>query len=73
MILLAHGANPNFCRIDGASPLWIAAQMGHDHIVRVLLKNGAQVDALRCVSQQWISIKITRVSKLNYIWLYVQT
>lgn len=25
--------------------------MGHDHIVRVLLKNGAHVDAVRCVSR----------------------
>lgn len=47
-MLLAEGANLNACRIDGASPLWIAAQMGHDHIVRLLLKNGAQVDAVRC-------------------------
>lgn len=49
--LLAQGCNPNVCRIDGASPLWIAAQMGHDHIVRILLKNGAYVDAVRCVSE----------------------
>lgn len=48
MQLLAEGCDPNVCRIDGASPLWIAAQMGHDHIVRVLLKNGARVDAVRC-------------------------
>lgn len=51
MMLLAEGADPNACRIDGASPLWIAAQMGHDHICRLLLKNGARVDAVRCVSQ----------------------
>lgn len=24
--------------------------MGHDHVVRILLKNGARVDAVRCVS-----------------------
>lgn len=50
MTLLAEGGDPNVCRIDGASPLWIAAQMGHDHIVRILLKNDAYVDAVRCVS-----------------------
>lgn len=50
LVLLAEGANPNVCRVDGASALWIAAQMGHDHIVRILLKNGAHVDAVRCVS-----------------------
>ncbi|EDW26082.1 GL25385 [Drosophila persimilis] len=36
-------------RIDGASPLWIAAQMGQDHICKVLLQNGANVDTVRCV------------------------
>lgn len=40
-----------------------AAQMGHDHIVRILLKNGAHVDAVRCVSftiilKSTISLKI---------------
>lgn len=50
MTLLSEGGDPNICRIDGASPLWIAAQMGHDHIVRILLKNGAYVDAVRSVS-----------------------
>lgn len=50
LALLGEDGDPNVCRIDGASPLWIASQMGHDHIVRVLLKNGARVDAVRCVS-----------------------
>lgn len=50
LTLLSEGGDPNICRIDGASSLWIASQMGHDHIVRVLLKNGARVDAVRCVS-----------------------
>lgn len=50
LTLIAEGGDPNVCRRDGASPLWIAAQMGHDHIVRILLKNGSHVDAVRCVS-----------------------
>lgn len=32
-MLLTEGANPDACRNDGATPLWIASQMGHDHIV----------------------------------------
>ena len=66
LTLLAEGGDPNICRIDGASPLWIAAQMGHDHIVRVLLKSGARVDAVRCVSWK-ISISAFGkiVDKLN--------
>lgn len=46
-MLLAAGANCDVPRNDGATPLWIASQMGHDHIVKVLLVNGAFVDAVR--------------------------
>lgn len=46
-MLLAAGANADVPRNDGATPLWIASQMGHDHIVKVLLQNGAYVDAVR--------------------------
>lgn len=49
LFLLAHGANPDSRRNDGASPLWIASQMGHDTIVRQLLKAGAKVDVVRRV------------------------
>lgn len=49
-MLLTEGAHPDVCRNDGATPLWIAAQMGHDHIVRMLLQHGARVDSVRCVS-----------------------
>ena len=44
---MAQGAEPDSRRTDGATPLWIAAQMGHDHIVAQLLKSGARVDAAR--------------------------
>ena len=46
-MLLAAGANADVPRNDGATPLWIASQMGHDHIVKLLLQNGANVDAVR--------------------------
>lgn len=34
-----------------ASPLWIAAQMGHTDVVRELLLAGADVDAMREVAK----------------------
>lgn len=34
---------------DGTAPLWMAAQMGHDEVVKVLLLRGADRDADRQV------------------------
>lgn len=48
--MLAQGAEADSRRTDGATPLWIAAQMGHDHVVSQLLKAGARVDSARHVS-----------------------
>lgn len=45
--LLRAGAAAGALRGDGASPLWIAAQCGHDHVARALLRAGAPVDAAR--------------------------
>ena len=35
---------------DGTAPLWIASQMGHSEVVRVMLLRGAERDAARHVS-----------------------
>lgn len=35
---------------DGTAPLWIASQMGHSDVVRVMLLRGADRDATRNVS-----------------------
>ena len=35
---------------DGTAPLWIASQMGHSEVVRVMLLRGAERDAARNVS-----------------------
>ena len=35
---------------DGTAPLWIASQMGHSDVVRVMLLRGADRDAARNVS-----------------------
>lgn len=42
-------------RQDGTAPLWIASQMGHSEVVRVMLLRGADRDAARNVSlsQSW--------------------
>lgn len=37
--LLKAGANPNCARIDGATPLFVAAQNDHREITRLLLEN----------------------------------
>ena len=50
-ILLDHGAKPvDSKRTDGATPLWIAAQMGWEDVCYTLLQRGADVNALRQVS-----------------------
>lgn len=48
MLLLSAGAHCDLARNDGATALWISAQMGHDHIVKLLLQNKAFVDSVRC-------------------------
>ena len=47
---------------DGASPLWIACQMGHLAIVQELLRAGAEVDAPREVN--FLTLISARVRKL---------
>lgn len=40
----------HFSPQDGTAPLWIASQMGHSEVVRVMLLRGAERDAARHVS-----------------------
>jgi len=42
-----------FCLQDGTAPLWIASQMGHSEVVRVMLLRGAERDAVRDVSSAY--------------------
>ena len=44
-----------YCSQDGASPLWIASQMGHSVIVKELLESSADVDAAREV---WFMLRV---------------
>lgn len=52
---------PPHGRQDGAAPLWIAAQMGHSEVVKVLLLRGADRDAERNVCRRFSSYEYTKV------------
>lgn len=43
--LIQHMANPDVQTIRGETPLHLAARANQTDIIRVLLRNGAQVDA----------------------------
>lgn len=55
IFLLQHNANPDVPTVRGETPLHLAARANQTDIIRILLRNGAQVDARARVSQ--ISLK----------------
>lgn len=57
-----------FCLQDGTAPLWIASQMGHSEVVRVMLLRGAERDAARDVS----STSSCALLQLNASWLFLR-
>ena len=48
--LIQHMANPDVQTVRGETPLHLAARANQTDIIRVLLRNGAQVDARARVS-----------------------
>ena len=48
--LLDRGADIHAQMVDGATPLFITAQNGHNELLKFLLKKGAEVDIKRKVS-----------------------
>lgn len=49
--LLQHDASPDVPTVRGETPLHLAARANQTDIIRILLRNGAQVDARARVSQ----------------------
>lgn len=45
LFLLQHGANPNSTTVRGETSLHLAARANQTDILRILLRNGAVVDA----------------------------
>lgn len=45
IFLLQHEANPDLPTVRGETPLHLAARANQTDIIRILLRNGAQVDA----------------------------
>lgn len=43
--LIQHGANPDVPTVRGETPLHLAARANQSDIIRILLRNGAHVDA----------------------------
>lgn len=48
--LLQHEASPDIPTVRGETPLHLAARANQTDIIRILLRNGAQVDARARVS-----------------------
>ena len=48
--LIQHGANPDFQTVRGETALHLAARANQTDIIRILLRNNAQVDARARVS-----------------------
>jgi len=54
LFLLQHGANPNSTTVRGETALHLAARANQTDILRILLRNGAYVDAKARVRRDWM-------------------
>jgi ankyrin repeat protein len=57
--LLQHNANPDVPTVRGETPLHLAARANQTDIIRILLRNGAQVDAKARVSNLFSIITLS--------------
>lgn len=58
IFLLQHEANPDVPTVRGETPLHLAARANQTDIIRILLRNGAKVDARARVSYLFLYIFI---------------
>ena len=58
-------------RFDGVTPLWMAAQMDNNHIIRLLLRAGASPTIPRNVCAHLFFFSFTHLLKFQYITLLV--
>lgn len=56
LYLLQHGSNPNTTTVRGETALHLAARANQTEIIRILLRNGASVDARARVSHSSFSL-----------------
>lgn len=55
--LIQHMANPDVQTVRGETPMHLAVRSGQTDIIRVLLRNGAQVDAKARVNLAFFVVK----------------
>jgi ankyrin repeat protein len=65
--LIQHEANPDVPTVRGETPLHLAARANQTDIIRILLRNGAQVDARARVMTPTTSPKIHNIEDFNEI------
>lgn len=71
IFLIQHGANPDVPTVRGETPLHLAARAQQTDIIRILLRNGAQVDAKARVSVYFDLYDILIFDFLNFYYVYL--
>jgi len=66
IFLLQHEANPDLPTVRGETPLHLAARANQTDIIRILLRNGAQVDA-RARVREYFNILMSIFPATNQI------
>jgi len=67
VFLIQHGSNPNNTTMRGETALHLAARANQTDIIRILLRNGAQVDHAK--ARVNLSSLDSAIPGLCYIWM----